>query len=88
MPDDIHLSLEDEAVRYAAIYTRVALAVSDAQRHRDDPADRSIDERSAVAAERAATWFAGRMTDRRLAGAGLDQLNTLLDEEYRHAADR
>ena len=33
------------------------------------------------AADRAATWFAGRMTDRRLAGKGLDNLNAMLDAE-------
>ena len=55
MSNESAMSLEDEALRYADIYTRVERAVSKAQRHRDGAADRSPGEHSTTAAERAAT---------------------------------
>ena len=67
-----------EAVRYARIYKTAYNAVIDAIGSGNLPVS---------APDRAATWFAGRMTDRRLAGEGLDNLNAMLDAETAGGSD-
>ena len=75
-------NLEDEALRYAEIYTRVHRAVLNGPRRSYGSREKIPDGHSPECADRAATWFAGRLTDQHMTGAGpntpLQGLNEVL----------